>query len=313
MDIINYALSKKKVTMPVDAGGTAQNGISGQILQSNGDGTTQWVSAFPFEVEILQTICENVELTPDNNTYTLPSKITLNYLDLYYIDYKTFRNGVIEDTVSGVYFSRVIEKDGENYIGWFSDRITLKSTQITDNWMHDSSILSIYKVSLNVSDSVLDEARKLEGYGTIASGDASHAEGIGSTASGNASHAEGRYNIEDTDEKYAHIVGNGNPSARSNAHTLDWDGNAWFAGDVFVGGSSHGDGAKLLKTGEAIPIPKTASVGQVLVINSVDENGKPTEWEAVDTMVVSSSTPGSTKKFKITVDDNGTISTTEVI
>ncbi|MCF2652119.1 SGNH/GDSL hydrolase family protein [Anaeromassilibacillus senegalensis] len=37
------ALSEEKVTMPVDAGGTAQNGISGQILQSNGDGTTQWV------------------------------------------------------------------------------------------------------------------------------------------------------------------------------------------------------------------------------------------------------------------------------
>lgn len=36
-------LSEEKVTMPVDAGGTAQNGISGQILQSNGDGTTQWV------------------------------------------------------------------------------------------------------------------------------------------------------------------------------------------------------------------------------------------------------------------------------
>ena len=37
------ALSEEKVAMPVDAGGTVQNGINGQILQSNGDGTTQWV------------------------------------------------------------------------------------------------------------------------------------------------------------------------------------------------------------------------------------------------------------------------------
>lgn len=37
------SLSEEKVTMPVAAGGTVQNGISGQILQSNGDGTTQWV------------------------------------------------------------------------------------------------------------------------------------------------------------------------------------------------------------------------------------------------------------------------------
>ena len=33
--------------------------------------------------------------------------------------------------------------------------------------------------------------------------------------------------------QYAHIVGNGDDEDnRSNAHTLDWNGNAWFAGDV---------------------------------------------------------------------------------
>ena len=112
--------------------------------------------------------------------------------------------------------------------------------------------------------------------------------------------------------KYVHVVGNGVSAARSNAHTLDWDGNGWFAGDVFVGGKSQDEGVKLLKAGEAIPIPKTASVGQVLAVKAVDENGKPTEWEVVDPMVVSSSTSGSTKKFKITVDDTGTLSATEV-
>ena len=28
---------------------------------------------------------------------------------------------------------------------------------------------------------------------------------------------------------------------RSNAHTLDWDGNAWFAGDVYIGGTGQDD------------------------------------------------------------------------
>ena len=38
---------------------------------------------------------------------------------------------------------------------------------------------------------------------------------------------------------YVHIVGNGaSSSALSNAHTLDWSGNAWFAGDVYVGSTS---------------------------------------------------------------------------
>ena len=38
---------------------------------------------------------------------------------------------------------------------------------------------------------------------------------------------------------YVRIVGNGNSDdKRSNAHTLDWQGNAWFAGDVYVGSTS---------------------------------------------------------------------------
>lgn len=34
---------------------------------------------------------------------------------------------------------------------------------------------------------------------------------------------------------------------------------------------------------EAIPVPTTATVGQMIVVKAVDENGKPTEWEAVNT------------------------------
>ena len=81
-----------------------------------------------------------------------------------------------------------------------------------------------------------------EGGGTIASGEVSHAEGICAIASGNCQHAQGKFNIEDTNNRYAHIVGNGEDNEnRSNAHTLDWDGNAWFAGDVYVGGTSQDD------------------------------------------------------------------------
>lgn len=65
---------------------------------------------------------------------------------------------------------------------------------------------------------------------------------------------------------YAHIVGNGTVSKPSNAHTLDWDGNAWFAGYV---------------EGNAIILPST--------------------------------TEGSTKRFRITVDDSGVLTATEVV
>lgn len=88
-----------------------------------------------------------------------------------------------------------------------------------------------------------------EGFRTVASGQSSHAEGYYSEAKGKHSHAEGKYtiatreaqhvqgeyNLEDTEKKYLHIVGNGTSSTRSNAHTLDKDGNAWFSGNVTIG------------------------------------------------------------------------------
>lgn len=75
-----------------------------------------------------------------------------------------------------------------------------------------------------------------EGAYTTASGSYSHAEGYQTTAMGPYSHVEGRYNIEDTSSTYAHIVGNGSTSTRSNAHTLDWNGNAEYQGDVIANG-----------------------------------------------------------------------------
>ena len=92
-----------------------------------------------------------------------------------------------------------------------------------------------------------------EGSGTVAKGSASHAEGIGTTANGSCAHSEGVYtiasgetqhvegiaNIEDTEDKYIHIAGNGtSPTDRSNAYTLDWNGNAWFAGNITVGANN---------------------------------------------------------------------------
>ena len=105
-----------------------------------------------------------------------------------------------------------------------------------------------------------------EGESTTASGYTSHAEGAYTTASGNNQHVQGKFSVEDSSGTYAHIVGNGtSTTARSNAHTLDWSGNAWYAGTV---------------EGKALILP--------------------------------SSTADSTKKFKITVDDSGTITATEI-
>lgn len=96
-----------------------------------------------------------------------------------------------------------------------------------------------------------------EGYQTEAKGTASHAEGYYTKAYGKQQHVEGKFNIPDAANKYAHIVGNGTADdSRSNAHTLDWEGNAWFKGDVYVGGENAESGERLVKFSEADDLDK---------------------------------------------------------
>lgn len=79
-----------------------------------------------------------------------------------------------------------------------------------------------------------------EGQNTTASGPSSHAEGYKTNAYSNYQHVQGKYNIDDTDNKYADIIGNGSsPSARSNAATVSWDGISWSQTDVRAGGTDQ--------------------------------------------------------------------------
>lgn len=89
-----------------------------------------------------------------------------------------------------------------------------------------------------------------EGYGQ-AIGEASHAEGA-STAKGSYSHSSGddtiateyaqtvigKYNVEDTAGSYAFILGNGSSDNRSNALTIDWNGNVQCASVKTLDGAS---------------------------------------------------------------------------
>lgn len=104
----------------------------------------------------------------------------------------------------------------------------------------------IFKNNLNIKNGTGEKA--IQQDGNTASGDHSVAFGVGTVASGNQSVAMG-IKTEATEDygivvgKFneaapgaAVVVGNGNASvARSNAATIDWDGNAWFAGNVSVG------------------------------------------------------------------------------
>lgn len=91
-----------------------------------------------------------------------------------------------------------------------------------------------------------------EGYMTSVFGAMAHGEGVGNTVYGDAQHVQGSFSVDDEDGEYLHIVGNGNgDDSRSNAHTIDWSGNAWFSGDIKIGGTGYDDeNAKTLATQE---------------------------------------------------------------
>lgn len=85
------------------------------------------------------------------------------------------------------------------------------------------------------------------GKDSIASGEVSNASGLNTKAVGNYSKASnlnteaqgeaqtviGRYNLTDTTSVL--IIGNGSSTTKSNAVTIDWEGNAWFAKNIYTG------------------------------------------------------------------------------
>lgn len=63
------------------------------------------------------------------------------------------------------------------------------------------------------------------GTGSDARGENSAAIGESTLASGDAQTALGRWNVEDTSDAYALVIGNGTSTARGDALTVDWSGN----------------------------------------------------------------------------------------
>lgn len=86
-----------------------------------------------------------------------------------------------------------------------------------------------------------------EGDGAWASGYASHAEGYGTKASGEYQHVQGKHNVVDEVNKFADIVGNGADILnKSNAYALDWNGNLYLKGGVYVNCNADSTGGTRL-------------------------------------------------------------------
>ena len=110
------------------------------------------------------------------------------------------------------------------------------NTKAMGKYSHAEGYGSSASGSYSHSEGVSTEAgagAHAEGIYTKALGEHSHAEGVGTQTNTSDQHVQGRYNEFDEEGKYAHIVGGGTSSGnRKNIHTLDWNGNAMFAGNI---------------------------------------------------------------------------------
>lgn len=92
-----------------------------------------------------------------------------------------------------------------------------------------------------------------EGREASANGAYAHAQNHGTMASGESQTAIGKYNVEDTNNTYALIIGKGNATNRANAAAIDWNGNLRISGNIYTGcGDTSTGGAVYAVTRDSV-------------------------------------------------------------
>lgn len=211
--------------------------------------------------------CVYINLTGEPNATTY--NFTQNYTSNTILLLKMAHTKIISNTDNTKFQLNASSYSTITNIDFDNSTITVDTT-LSDTAISDAQYYIYIRTEANgtashaegLSSLASGEGSHAEGRQTLASGTYSHAEGSLTTASGNNSHASGElttaatkaqtvigtYNIPDDNTtnlhpsqysgfgKYAFIVGNGyDTGGASNAHTLDWQGNGWYAGKLTVG------------------------------------------------------------------------------
>ena len=182
--------------------------------------------------------------------------------------------------------SRIIVGVCVRYEVYVDDVLTYNSANVVSFDTENSTIT----LNKTLSEDIDFDSESVELFvAGMALGSYSHAEGNQTIAACQSQHTEGEFNLVDPEfdvnndkrGRYVHIVGNGtHHTERSNAHTLDWGGNAWFAGDIRVGGTSYDDAISLLPKSTTVTLRTSAWTGtsnpwsQVVTVNGVTANSK---------------------------------------
>lgn len=301
------SLSEEKVNLPKDTDGSIIAGANGQYATSDGAGGFNWTDG--------QTAL------PNPNALTFTGAVTGSYDGsskmsaripqvVSWANKELFNKADLVDpgnnnsfvTVDGVEYYRY--PAGPNSFYWENPYPLTGSLTITYR------ILNQYNngvdTSFYVEYSDGTDTRYMLTYDTI------------STFTTDASKAvvkvRGNYDAENwmlLDMSVMSIVANydvGVPLADSNApggiiadpatETDTVPAKIGEDGKLYVPNMSGGSGGSTV-SGDYIPVPSTAEVGQTIVVKAVDENGKPTEWEAADAL---SDSDGWSEIGEITLD-----------
>ena len=230
--------------------GKHQGGKIGQNFLFSNKNTIAINNNDIIEVEILDTLFEQIELTDEKSNYIFSPALILNTNDLYYINYEHYdTNGNLDKANS---YNNFCEYETNSIIFLSNNTTTqlkITSSLMTDTWREEKckSIISLYKVKINVLDSKKLKAINKEGYdtqnqgsyshaegrSTKAFGYNSHAEGYSTTASGNFSHAEGSYTT--ASGNYSHAEGGSTTASGNYSHA---EGSSTTASGHF----SHAEG-----------------------------------------------------------------------
>ena len=195
------------------------------------------------EVEILDTLFEQIELTDENPDYTFSPALILNTNDLYYINYEHYdTNGNLDKANS---YNNFCEYETNSIIFLSNNTTTqlkITSSSMTDTWREEKckSIISLYKVKINVLDSKKLKAINKEGYDTQNQGSYSHAEGRSTKAFGYNSHAEG-YSTT-AFGNFSHAEGSSTTASGNYSHAEGYN-------TIASGHCSHAKGQKTTASG----------------------------------------------------------------
>jgi hypothetical protein len=159
------------------------------------------------------------------------------------------------------------------------------------NNLDDNIASGDYSRAENFKTTASGYASNAQGLGTIASGYATHAQGCNSEAKGSYSHSEGYYTIASGAQ--SHAEGKGTIAKGENQH-VSGSYNVEDTSSLVIVGNGSGSSSR----SNAYTLDK-------------DGSGHFSGYIECDYLLLRSSTSGSSKTFKLTVDDSGALTISE--